>query len=456
MTPITLVDLDQPKPRISPHALVHMQSARPRSPHVHVWRNDEQAHLLVVNGSQLFDLTPEMEQQIARAIEQGDETGLLARLGIDGRPLINDQPPTEIPIHAFSLAIAQKCNLGCTYCYAQQGDFGGPAKNMPLETALQAVDTLVAQTPRGGKFNLAFMGGEPLINRQVLVAATLHAQQLAGERGVTPSFSITTNGTLLTEQDADFFEQHGFAVTLSLDGMGETHDKLRPFKGERPDGSQRGSFERIMKNVRPMLSAQRQMQVTARVTVTPQNLALRSALDGFLAEGFHSVGFSPMLNAPNGQGEMDRDNLEIMLEEMIDCGREFERKTLLGQRYAFANMLNAMREIGKGTHRPYPCGAGAGYMGVSASGELSACHRFVDDANGALGDLSLGVDASKQTKWLTERHVHQQSPCNDCWARYLCGGGCHHEVIGRGRTACDYVRGWLEFCMGVYLRVGER
>ena len=32
------------------------------------------------------------------------------------------------PLHALSLAVAQKCNLGCTYCYASQGSFGGPAK----------------------------------------------------------------------------------------------------------------------------------------------------------------------------------------------------------------------------------------------------------------------------------------------------------------------------------------
>ncbi len=62
----------------------------------------------------------------------------------------------------------------------------------------------------------------------------------------------------------------------------------------------------------------------------------------------------------------------------------------LGQRYPFANMVNAMREIHRGTHRPYPCGAGAGYFGVSADGDLAACHRFVGDADGAMGSLARG------------------------------------------------------------------
>jgi uncharacterized protein len=217
--------------------------------------------------------------------------------------------------------------------------------------------------------------------------------------------------------------------------------------------SGQGSFDRIMQNVQPLLSRQRRMQVSARVTVTPKNLALRYALDSFISLGFHSVGFSPMLSAPNGQGEMQSDDLEVMLGEMIDCGREFERRTRAGERYPFANMLNALREIEKGTHRPYPCGAGAGYLGVSADGDLAACHRFVGDSDGAMGSLATGIDAERRSEWLAARHVHRQEPCRDCWARYLCGGGCHHEAIRRGRPACDYIRGWLHFCLQAYLRM---
>jgi uncharacterized protein len=238
-------------------------------------------------------------------------------------------------------------------------------------------------------------------------------------------------------------------VTISLDGLREAHDSLRPYKGGR------GSFDTVMRNVAPLLSRQRRMQVSARVTVTPKNLELRKTLDAFVAAGFHSVGFSPMLSAPNGNGEMQADDLEIMLGEMIDCGREFERRSLAGERYPFANMLNAMREIRRGTHRPYPCGAGAGYLGVSADGELSACHRFVGDEEGAMGSLVDGIDLTRQAKWLAERHVHRQEPCRSCWARYLCGGGCHHEVIGRGRPACDYIRGWLHYCLEAYLRLSQ-
>lgn len=424
----------------------YMAAASPRVPQAHLVG----ASLFVADGSRLFDVDAGLFENFNEAMSVGDSDGtmeLLKRVGLSGPPLIDDTPLAPPSIHALSLAIAQKCNLGCAYCYAQQGEFGGQPKNMGLDSALQAVELLISGAASGAKLNLAFLGGEPLVNRSVLRAATLHAVELAERRGVAITFSITTNGTLLGESDAEFFEAHGFAVTVSLDGARAAHDAQRPFRNGR------GSFDVVMNRLKPLLAIQRRMQVSARVTVTPQNLALRETLDEFVAAGFHSVGFSPMLASPTGLGEMQADALEAMLEGMIECGHEFERRTRAGERYPFANMVNAMREIGRGTHRPYPCGAGAGYLGVSADGELSACHRFVGDEAGAMGSLQDGVNREAQTNWLKQRHVHRQEPCSSCWARYLCGGGCHHEVIKRGRPACDYIRGWLHYCLEAYLRL---
>lgn len=427
-------------------------ASRPLHRDVHLVEDVQGAQLLLVNGSRLYDLPPELAIDFRAALHDADASvleGLIASCGLQVPPLIDDTPLASPPVYALSLAIAQKCNLGCTYCYAQQGEFGGNAKNMDLATAQQAVDLLLAKASPGSKVNLAFMGGEPLANRGVLRTVTQYAQTQAAQREVRCHFSITTNGSLLQEEDADFFEQHGFAVTVSLDGPADQHDRLRPFKGGK------GSFEQIVTRLAPLLAQQRQMQVSARVTVTPFNLDLLHTLDLFIGMGFHSVGFSPLLRAANGQGEMGPDDMAEMLQGMIACGLAFEQNVLSGQRYPFLNMQNALRELQRGTHRPYPCGAGAGYFGVSAEGELSACHRFVGDEQGKMGDLTHGVDPARQTVWLAERHVHQQHPCNTCWARYLCGGGCHHEVLARGRSACDYIRGWLHYTIGAHQRLSQ-
>jgi uncharacterized protein len=424
-------------------------ASAPVSPDAHLVEAGEGSLLLVPDGNRIYDVDTETAAALDRARRGGDRelAELLENLGLATRPYVDDTPPPAPPVRALSLAVAQKCNLGCTYCYAQQGSFGGPARQMPDATALAAVELLFGEVSAGERVNLSFLGGEPLLNRATIHAATERALSLAAERGAEVTFSITTNGTQLTPEDADFFEAHGFAVTVSLDGVGAANDALRPFR------SGKGSFATVMRRVLPLLERQRRMQVSARVTVTPRNLALRETLDEFVALGFHSVGFSPLLRSPTGREEMGRGELATMLEGMVDCGEELERRLVAGERYPFANMVNALREIHRGTHRPYPCGAGAGYLGVSAEGELAACHRFVGDEDGAMGHLDGGVDRERQARWLEERHVHRQDPCRSCWARYMCGGGCHHEVISRGRPACDYIRGWLHYCIGAYGRL---
>jgi uncharacterized protein len=410
---------------------------------VHRFDTASASHVLLVNGSRVFTLAAD----IAASLDASpDPAALLASLGLSAPPYVNDEPPSDPPVRALSLAVSQACNLACTYCYAQGGSFGGRERRMPAAVALAAVERLFAGVPRGDSVNLAFLGGEPLVARDVLRQCTQRAAALAAAGGIHVGFSITTNGTLLTAADAAFFEQHGFAVTVSIDGSAG-HDRLRPFK----DGG--SSYARVVRRVKPLLALQRQMQVSARVTVTPLNLHLEDTLDSLLALGFHSVGFSPMLASPTGSGEMAASNLETMLRQMIACGEAFEARVARGERYAFQNMASAMKEIHRGTHRPYPCGAGAGYFGVSAQGHLYACHRFVEDPAGAMGSLAEGVDRGRQRQWLTDRHVHRQEPCRSCWARYLCGGGCHHEVIARGRPACDYIRGWLHYCLQAYVRL---
>ncbi len=425
----------------------------PVHPDLHLFETELGPHIFLVNGSQVYGCSrPDYARLLAACGQQGQERleDLLRDFGLESPPLIDDLPVSGPPLRALSLAVAQKCNLGCSYCYAQQGDFGGPSKQMPIPVALAAVDRLFVEAEPGERVHLAFLGGEPLVARDTIRAATHRATGLAEASGVQVGFSITTNGTLLTIDDADFFERHAFAVSISLDGVGATHDRQRPFKGGR------GSYARILERVEPLLTRQSRMQVSARVTVTPRNLQLIGTLTELLALGFHSVGFSPMLSAPSGRDEMDAAALTIMLEQMVACGLEFEREVEAGRRYPFANMTNAMKEIHRGTHRPYPCGAGAGYLGVSADGDLSACHRFVNDESGAMGSLATGVDRARQNEWLSTRHVHRQEPCRSCWARYLCGGGCHHEVIHRGRPACDFIRGWLHYCLQAYVRLLQR
>ena len=176
------------------------QPAAPLGPRQ--WHSFEamgETYLFVVDGSRIYRLDPEMWHEFAAAEESGVDA--LARLEIAPLAAISDQPLTSHPIRSLSLAVSQKCNLGCTYCYAEGGSFGDSARNMSFQVAASAVDRLFADVSPGEKVNLSFLGGEPRVNREVLRAATEAAVAKARATGVRLGLAVTTNATLLTPCD---------------------------------------------------------------------------------------------------------------------------------------------------------------------------------------------------------------------------------------------------------------
>jgi uncharacterized protein len=424
----------------------------PRVPNAHLFGTGDRTILLSVDDGRLHELDDPIAEVLDQSMHFGDaeRVGLIMSAAGLGGAIRPEQPPDSIAVQALSLAVAQKCNLGCTYCYAQQGNFGGADDMMAIDVAKAAVDGLLRDAAPGKKITLTYLGGEPLVNRPVLQAATRYAASKAASKGVPIAFALTTNATLLTADDADFLEHYAFTVTVSIDGLRGDHNALRPFKAGQ------GSYDRVVERSKLLLARRdRRCQVIARVSVTPRNLRLPEALDELINLGFDGVFFSPVLKSPTGADQMGSDELDTMLTRMIECGQVFEQRLMASQTYPFLNIINTLRRIHKPNRDAYPCGAGGSYLGVSSKGDLFACHRFVDDDLGAMGDVTNGVDGGKQRRWLSERNVHRQEPCVSCWARYQCGGGCHHEVIHRGRPACDYIRGWLHYCLGLYVRLLE-
>jgi len=203
-------------------------------------------HLLVVDGSRIYDIDVET---FAAARAAPDAT--TASLGLDilgmNDPYIDARPPELPPLHALSLNVAQTCNLACGYCYADQGRFGSRARLMDEATALRAVDLLLDQAVVSGQAVVGFMGGEPLQNRALVRNVTERAASVALRRGVRLSFSLTTNATLVTEEDAAFFASHGFTIAVSLDGPAAVNDRQRPSRtGQGSYQQARRGLERLL------------------------------------------------------------------------------------------------------------------------------------------------------------------------------------------------------------------
>jgi len=404
-------------------------------------------HLFAADGSRIFDIDETLAADVAPLLERGATSEVWSALGVAngaGRRWIDERPSPVPPLGSISLNVAQACNMSCGYCYADEGRFGGKARMMPPHVARQAVDRLIAEARPGADLLLGFMGGEPLLNRGLIHEIVPYAAKQGALSGHRFRFSITTNATLLTDADAALFGQYPFCVQVSIDGPADANDSQRPMR----DG--RGSYDSILKGLGLLARHGRPRQLSARVTITRKSSGLEKILDHLIGLGFDDVGFALVLVSPNDELALREADFAALLGEMKACGRKCLAELRMGRPYPFANFLTAMEEIHRGSHRPYPCGAGAAYLSANAEGKLYACHRLVDDKAFAMGDVWRGSDHEIRQRHLQASHVDRMEPCRTCWARYLCGGGCYHEVARRGRPGCDYIRGWLEFCLAAY------
>ena len=415
------------------------------------------AHVFVTDGSRVYDVQPSellMIRQLLDGTSPAEWTPnaasiLHALLPSNRARHVDAEPLAPSSIQSLSLNVAQACNMSCGYCYADEGAFGGRSRMMSFDTAKAAVDRLLLESAVDSPVVVGFMGGEPLLARGLVHEVTRYAAVAAADGGRVVRFSITTNGTLLTAEDVRLFAEFPFTVTVSLDGPPEINRRLRLLN----DGGD--AYSRVISRLELFRCYGRPRHLSARVTVTPVTGQLLPLLDHVIGLGFDAVGFSPVLVSPRPALAFCEEKFAALLDQMIACGTKALEHACDGRPYPFDNFHTAMHEIHRGTHRPYPCGAGAAYLSVDAGGDLYACHRLINDPSFDMGDVRSGPDQERRAAHLRAGHVDRIEPCRRCWARYLCGGGCYHEVANRGRVACDYIRGWLHFCLQSYVALSD-
>lgn len=409
---------------------------------------DGLSHLAKQTGLDASDVQEIVDDLVKlRLLVPPDEVG--------ARGPLADRPEMGRGMGNLVLHVAHTCNLGCGYCYAEQGLYKGKATLMSEERAHQYVDWLFEQSdPETKQLGITFFGGEPLLNMKVMQSAADRAQKKAAETNKSVRFSVTTNGTLVTPEIVDFLAAIDCVVTVSLDGIGKANDRLRPFH------SGRGSYDLVLDRIQPLLE---RGKVAARVTVTRQNLDVVETVTTLLDRGFAEVGCSPV-DAKNPAYDLKGEDYESLLEGFGVLTRRYIDAAVQGRKYGFSNIANIVKAVHQGHNKDYPCGAGLQMVAGAPNGEMSLCHRFVGEPDYVLGDINKGgIDGHRRLQVLEDIQLAERSDCSSCWARYICSGGCHHvNFLFEGDpsrtylTHCDYLRDWYQMGVETYAEIMAR
>lgn len=141
------------------------------------------------------------------------------------------------------------CNLDCDYCYYLEKDALYPGKKFNLssfrmnEEVLEKFirDFITSQPQQTIEF--VWHGGEPtLLGIEYFRKAITLQKKYAGEKEILNSFQ--TNGTLITDEWAEFLAENHFLCGLSIDGPKKFHDNHRRFPNEQ------GSWEKVVECAR--------------------------------------------------------------------------------------------------------------------------------------------------------------------------------------------------------------
>lgn len=310
----------------------------------------------------------------------------------------------------LSLALTHDCNLACTYCYAGRKR----RQAMTPETACAAIRFAFSfGTP---KMQLGFFGGEPLLEWELLRQATDLAEAEAARSAVALQKTVTTNGTLLTEDRVEWLHGHAFYPALSLDGNRAMHDATR----RHADG--RSSFDDTLRGLRLLKTLFPDLEVIA----VPDPANIRHLAEGvrFLAE---EEEIRRIAINPNFHTHWDDGALACWHQAFEEIGNFYLARHRCGQPVAI-NFIDSkiITRLKNGYSCGDRCNFGESEIAVAPSGRLYPCERLIGedlDTAMAIGDVFAGFDEEKRAGILARRG-NVDGECLACGHRRRCMNWC--------------------------------
>jgi uncharacterized protein len=364
----------------------------------------------------------------------------------------NSLKVSAYPLSTLVLNVNTGCNLSCTYCYKEDLAKPKDGRKMNFVTAARSVDLLLEAGAARARVNIVFFGGEPLSNVALIKQVVAYAEAAAVRAGKSMDFSMTTNATLLTPPLIEYFDEHRFGISVSIDGPKDIHDRHRKSVGGR------GTYDVVARKVGLLLERYRSRPVGARVTLgggTTEVEAIHAHLRGEI--GFHEVGYAPVTAAADAGHALCDAELAEVHRAFERLGEDYRRAALAGANNGFSNMHQLMTDLHQGRRKSLPCGAGVGLLAVDGDGDLNLCHRFTGSDLPTFGNVSTGIDGARLSAFVEKAIDREGTHCETCRIRNLCAGGCYHESYARFGDAhhrtyhyCDLLRRWVDFGVGIY------
>jgi uncharacterized protein len=265
------------------------------------------------------------------------------------------------PCFGLVLTVNHACNLRCTYCYTGE-KFN---RRMSFETGQRAIERALASIAPGGRLELGFFGGEPLLEAELIGRFLDYTTDGCSKRGMELSPGLTTNGTIVTPAAWTVMMRPDLDLIVSHDGAPRVHDRHR----RGIDGS--GTSSVVAATIRRLIAAGKDIGV--QMVVRPDTV--NSVVEGI--EYLRSLGvrrIEPSLDLWTRWTPADIERLSTTIAQGADVWRAGLPHNGIG--WFDGHLANLCGVPTGGSAR---CGFGNGEIAVAPSGNLYPCERLIGE-----------------------------------------------------------------------------
>ena len=322
-------------------------------------------------------------------------------------------------LKAMCLHVAHDCNMSCMYCFASGGDFNTEKTLMSIEVAKSAIDYLIKNSCERKNLEVDFFGGEPLLNFDVVKETVLYAKSLENKYNKNFRFTITTNCMNLNDEIMDFINRYMTNIVMSLDGRKEVNDIARKTLNGK------SSYDIIVNKIKRAVKSRKDKDYFVRGTFTANNLDFSEDVRHMAELGFKNTSIEPVVTDESQKYAIKEEHIPRIFNEyenLIDLYLQYKSTN---NEFNFFHFNIDLEHSTCKYKKESGCGAGSDYIAVSPTGEIYPCHQFVGEEIFKLGTLEQGIENKELVEKFKETTVSTKPHCEQCWAKYFCGGGCY-------------------------------
>lgn len=350
------------------------------------------------------------------------------------------EEPSPHKIKRFLLAVNGWCNSKCTFCNIWQYD-----KRLALKEELTIDEMerhLFASPALQDVLNIGLTGGEPFLRRDIVeLCNTLFRHFARAHIGVVTNAirfeRVVDAAAAITSANPG----REFSVSVSLDGYGETHDRVRGVPG---------NFERVLKAIEGLRAQAPQTLIGFSHTVTPTNMddslkcfELAQELDvGFMYRMAHNSIYLRNDEIPIWSDESLRA-VKPIVEELNRrmAGAQSTLARLGNTNYASMGFYNNMLDYFETPRRTFECYSGTHSCFIAHNGDVYPCINL---------DMPMGNirDQPFDDLWFGQRADEVRAPIAEwkchCWTNCETEFSLSRQKVVFWESAKQNVQSWVE------------